>query len=168
MLHIKEGNKGSVVIDNRYGPLIVASFFGEIDLPLGQWYENRHGRVVLGHAREGRLAYSISDATRSTNPNAEMRRFWADLSDRHAELLQDKTLANAVVVSNPLMRGALTAVGWLSPRLAALQFFSNIDAAVAAGTAALAAAGISAPTPLGPYRLPAEADRLVVKVAKRA
>jgi len=167
MVHLRETEKGAVVIDDRHAPLIIASFFGEIDLTLGRWYEARNAQVIVGEFRRGRRVVNISDATRSNNPNAEMRKFWAGLTERHAASLQEKIIFSGVVVTNRLMRGALTAVGWLSPKLSTLQIYPSMQAAITASVAALAEAGTPPDVSCSHYRLPPEAAHLIAMPAAK-
>ncbi|HSU42350.1 MAG TPA: hypothetical protein VLJ38_22365 [Polyangiaceae bacterium] len=154
MVPINEGKKGLVIVDNRYGPLIVSTFVGEVELSQGLWYERTILDVIGREAAGGRRVVSIHDASRVTKTSAEMRRFWADLSARHSATLESRTLANVIVVSSPLMRGVLTAVGWMNPKVAALKLFPTLDTAVAEAQKLLRAAGTPVTIPAGGYRLP--------------
>jgi hypothetical protein len=154
MVEINEGTQGTIVVDDRYAPLIVSTFLGEVDLSQGLWYE----RIVLGvitrEATGGRRVVSVHDASRATRTTAEMRQFWADMSARNAATMESRTLANLVVVTNPLMRGVITAVGWMNPKVASLKIFPTLDAATTDALRLLREAGTPAALPPGGYRLP--------------
>jgi hypothetical protein len=154
MPDLRQNSKGAVVIDDRYAPLIVASFMGETDLELGRWFVEANRKLLLQHAASGRRMLSICDATLATKPTPEMRRFWADFSNASTQTMKDATLATFIVVNSPLLRGAITAIGWLSPALRDLESFSTIDEAVRDGAARLARAGTPIPQLSGAYQLP--------------
>ena len=154
MVPINEGEKGTVILDNRYVPLIVSTFVGEVELSQGLWYERMILELIGREGAAGRRVVNIHDASRVTKTSAEMRRFWADLSARHAATLESRTLANVIVVSNALMRGVLTAVGWMNPRVAALKLFPTLETAIAASQKLLQAAGTPVTIPMGGYQLP--------------
>lgn len=154
MVAINEGKKGVVIVDNRYAPLIVSTFSGEVELDQGLWYERVSLELIGREATAGRRVVSIHDASRVTRTSAEMRRFWADMSARNSATLESRTLASVVVVSNALMRGVLTAVGWMNPKVAALKLFPTLDAAVADAQKLLQAAGTPVTIPPGGYQLP--------------
>jgi hypothetical protein len=162
MVRIKTNGSAAVVLDDRYAPVLVSSFFGETDLALAQWYETEQCELVVSQYRLGRRTVNISDATYAGVPNAQMRSFWAAMAERQSEALNDMTLLNCVVVTNAWARGALTAVGWLSPRVSALKVHPSIDAAMDAGLHTLASQQLAAPVYARPYRLPQEAMDLAI------
>jgi hypothetical protein len=157
---MKETDRGAIVIDSRYAPLFITSFFGDIQVPLVEWYAEHHSALITEQNRLGRRTVGISDATHAGIPNAQVRNCWASLAERHFRVLEEMMVMNGVVVTNAWARGALTAIGWLSPRLASLSFFPSAETALAAGVSALVAAGIPAPRYAPPYRLPSEAMSL--------
>jgi hypothetical protein len=154
MPDIRQNARGAVVIDDRYAPLIVATFMGETDLELGRWFVAANKKILLQHAAAGRRLVSICDATLATKPTPEMRRFWADFSNSTTQTMKDATLATFLVVNSPLLRGAITAIGWLSPALRDLESFSTIDDAVREGASRLARASTPIPPLTGPYQMP--------------
>ncbi len=156
MVEAKEGPTGAVVIDDRYAPLVVSSFVGDVDLPLGTWYEQVTQKIILNQFLEGRRVVNVHDASRSTRTSPEMRKFWADMSARNAATMESRTLGNLIVVSNPLIRGVLTAVGWLNPQVAKLKVFSSLEAAVSEAVEMLDGAGTPVALPPGGYQLPTE------------
>jgi hypothetical protein len=154
MPEIRQSAKGAVVVDDRYSPLIVTTFLGETDLTLGKWFEEVHRRLILSQGVQGRRVLSIIDATRSIRPTPDMRRFWAEMSERTTPSMKEATLATFLVVDNALLRGAITAISWMSPSLRDLESFANIEAAMNEAFQRLARAG----TPVA--KLPAELARL--------
>lgn len=154
MIEVNEGPKGAVIIDDRYAPLLVSTFIGEVELEQGRWYERTVLEVIARSATEGRRVASVHDASQVTRTTAEMRQFWADMSSRNQTTLESRTLANLIVVTNALMRGVLTAVGWMNPKVASLKLFPTLDAAVSEALKLLRDAGTPVTLPAGGYRTP--------------
>jgi len=145
---------GSVVIDDRFAPLLVSTFVGEVDLPLGQWYEETSYRLILREAARGRRVVNIHDASRSTKASPEMRKFWADMKKRTPPGVDTAVLANVIVITSAVMRGVITAVGWMNPEVAALKTFPSLDAALTDALRTLAQAGTPVSLPAGGYQVP--------------
>lgn len=160
MVEVKEGTTGAVVIDDRYAPLVVSSFIGDVDLSLGTWYEQITQRLISSQFSQGRRVVNIHDASLATRTSAEMRKFWAEMSARNEATMQTKTLANLIVVTNPILRGVITAVSWLNPKVAKLQVFSSLDAAVKTALGLLESAGTPVALPHGGYQLHAQVSQL--------
>jgi hypothetical protein len=154
MPEVRQSARGAIVIDDRYAPLIITTFLGETDLVLGKWFEEAHKKIILNHGVQGRRVLSIADATLAVKPTPDMRRFWAELSDRTTPTMKEATLATFLVVSNPLIRGAITAISWMSPSLRDLESFATIDLAIREAFQRLARAGTPIVSLAEPYQLP--------------
>lgn len=154
MVEVNEGPKGTVIIDDRYVPLLVSTFIGEVELAQGRWYERIVLEVIARSVSEGRRVANVHDAGQVTRTTAEMRQFWAEMSSRNGAMLESRTLANLVVVTSSLMRGVLTAVGWINPKVASLKLFPSLEAAVAEALKLLRHAGTPVTLPPGGYRTP--------------
>lgn len=154
MGEVRRNARGAVVLDDRYAPLVITTFLGETDLELGQWFTEANKKIFVSQAALGRRVVSISDATYARKPSPEMRRFWAETSNNAGDSMKQASLATFIVVNSALLRGAITAIGWLSPALRDLESFANIDDAVREGLARLIKAGLPVPKLNGPYELP--------------
>ncbi len=154
MVEVNEGPKGAVIVDDRYLPLLVSTYVGEVEIQQGRWYERVVLEVIGRAASEGRRVASVHDTSRVTRTTAEMRQFWAEMSSRNAPTLESRTLANLMVVTSALMRGVLTAVGWMNPKVASLKLFPSLDAAVTEALRLLRDAGTPVTLPAGGYRTP--------------
>ena len=63
-------------------------------------------------------------------PDATMRRRMKEFEDGRRPVIRDKNIGSAIVLSNSLVRGAYTALRWISPQPAPNKAFSNVrDAA---------------------------------------
>ena len=154
MPEVRQTARGAIVIDDRHAPLVITTFMGETDLSLGKWFEEMHTKIILNHGAKGRRVLSIADATLAVKPTPDMRRFWAELSDRATPTMKEATLATFLVVNSALLRGAITAISWMSPSLRDLESFATIDEAIREGSVRLARAMTPIPQLSVPYRLP--------------
>src|SRR5690606_23599055 len=154
MAEVRRNARGAVILDDRYAPLIITTFLGDANLELGQWFMEANRRVLVSQAALGRRVISIVDATHARKPTPEMRKFWADMSNGDGDSVRNASLANFIVVNNSLIRGAITAIAWLSPTLRALESFATMEEALDQALLRLSKAGIAAPKLRTPYALP--------------
>jgi hypothetical protein len=151
---ISEGHLGTVVVDDRYAPLIVTTFIGQVELDQGMWFERTIRKLIHEQYALGSRIVNIHDATRSSRTTPEMRKFWAEMSSRNEQLLEAKTLSNPIVVGSAMLRGVITAVGWLNPRVAKLEVFPTLTEAIAASVELLKRSGSTIQLSLAGYELP--------------
>lgn len=63
-------------------------------------------------------------------PGATLRKRMKDFEDGRRPIIREKNIGSAIVLSNALVRGAFTALRWISPQPAPNKAFSNVrDAA---------------------------------------
>ena len=63
-------------------------------------------------------------------PDATLRKKMKDFEDGRRPIIREKNIGSAIVLSNALVRGAYTALRWISPQPAPNKAFSNVrDAA---------------------------------------
>lgn len=164
MPRMKEGATGAVVIDDRYAPLVVSTFIGVVELPEGQWFEQECVRLLQREHARGHRIINIHDTTHIRRTPPEMRKFWAEMSTRNEAMWARSVIETPLVISNALMRGVLTAVGWLNPKVANLPTHATIDQAIGSAVIKLRAAGMKVEVPLENYVLPAESVHLLARV----
>ncbi len=130
-----------IIVESKFYPYVLMSYRGE-----------HHGeaelRIMLERTRViGQNA--LRAGTRhvyvtlgSTTMTAADRKLMASLMvDFPAELLA-LILGMYVIVENPIVRGALTALRWISPKLVMIEPVSSIQAAMDAAEATLGKHGI--------------------------
>lgn len=159
MARVFQGKGGLLVVDDQYGPVIISTFIGHTDVDGAGWHERVHLELIRKHSQGQKRVVSISDATQARRPSAEARKFWAESAKRTSEASEEMVLATLVVINNPVIRGAITAIGWMSEAVRAVEPFSTLNAAIAEARARLAGAGFVAPDIPDPYVLPLEVSR---------
>ncbi|HEX2736413.1 MAG TPA: hypothetical protein VHM70_32645 [Polyangiaceae bacterium] len=86
---------------------------------------------------------AISDVRASTNaPDAKTRKCIADHSNAFAELAKEWSVGSVIVVQSELIRGALTAIEWLTRPASPRYYCCDMSSAVDRATALLEQAGI--------------------------
>ena len=77
-----------------------------------------------------RHALIVDTTTIEKVPDAALRRKMKEFEDGRRPVIRDKNIGSAIVLSNALVRGAYTALRWISPQPAPNKAFSNVrDAA---------------------------------------
>lgn len=72
----------------------------------------------------------IVDTTRITRvPQATMRRQLKDFEDSNRPIIRKKNIGSAIIIQSALVRGAYTALRWMSPQPAPNKAFSSMEAA---------------------------------------
>ena len=77
-----------------------------------------------------RHALVVDTSTIEKIPDATLRRRMKDFEDGRRPIIREKNIGSAIVLANSLVRGAYTALRWISPQPAPNKAFSNVrDAA---------------------------------------
>lgn len=159
----KEFRAGGVVIDDRYLPAIVTTFFGEVSLEAATWHGEQHRALVEAQARRGARIITITDSSHTKPPPAEVRKYWADYTKGLPPPIKEATLAAFVVITNPIIRGVMTALSWLNPELRTVELYDTVEVALRVANERLTAARQSAPPSVNRYYLPPEARAALAK-----
>jgi hypothetical protein len=81
-------------------------------------------------AAPARHALVVDTTTLESVPGATLRRRMKDFEDSRRPIIREKNIGSAIVLSNSLVRGAFTALRWISPQPAPNKAFANVrDAA---------------------------------------
>ena len=77
-------------------------------------------------AEPTRHALIVDTTTIEKIPDATLRRKMKEFEDSRRPIIRDKNIGSAIVLSNALVRGAYTALRWISPQPAPNKAFSNV------------------------------------------
>jgi hypothetical protein len=111
-----ESTKGAVALDDRAFPVLFVTWAGWADdktvRAFFTWNEAQLTRVV-----SERVAYAmINDAIDAERPDAPTRALLAELTTKlqkeHARS-EPYNASSVLVIESPVVRGAITAIGWL-------------------------------------------------------
>jgi hypothetical protein len=160
------GDGSIVFLEDRFFPLVIATWVGPASESTAQaffeWHHKQHARG----AAEGRRFYSISDATLSGRPSPEVRRLFAeDVKMRSEEAEKagktpEELELSSVVITNRLLRGALTAIGWVAPSMKNLHSAATVQESLTHMLERMAEDGVARPEglELDGYESPAFGD----------
>ena len=77
-----------------------------------------------------RHALIVDTTTLESIPDATLRRRMKEFEDGKRPIIRERNIGSAIVLSNSVVRGAFTALRWISPQPAPNKAFANVgDAA---------------------------------------
>lgn len=147
-------SRGEVIFDDQHWPFLFVTWRGTADVATVDAYFDAQQEATERARAEGTRLVVVSDALEAENPPAVVRRRIAERSD--AMRYEDAHAASFVVLANPLVRGALTAIRWWSSSSLSVQYVATCEEAIERGLARLGELGIAPPgsSPAGRYRRP--------------
>ena len=154
---IREGSC-TIVLDTQYWPVIITTWFGEAnEAAITRFFVENDARVFARAQRERTPVVLISDAAHAERPSAKVRKVLADKTSSQSKDVEDLTLGSIIVVENALIRGAVTAMSWILPRMKDMIVVGDIATAIDRALELLDDRRIVRPPMLSParYRRPA-------------
>lgn len=149
--------ESSVTIDDALWPILIATWFGRPTEGLVDQYFQNHD-VFLQRARdEGTRIVLITDTFATERPSPMARKRIIDRTEAQAKDVRYLTVESYIVIENPVIRGVVTALAWVYPKMAESKNVGSLAIALEGSIEALRTAGIAAPKHLVPsaYRRPA-------------
>lgn len=108
-------------------PLVIVSMPPQIEVVDIDYLQQSYEHVFAAPTRH---ALIVDTTTIEKIPDATLRRRMKEFEDGRRPIIRDKNIGSAIVLSNSLVRGAYTALRWISPQPAPNKAFSNVrDAA---------------------------------------
>jgi hypothetical protein len=148
-LSVWRDGKNSVVIDHRHAPVYITTWFGMGTEKIFRKFFQANRDVVESNVAAQRAFVVISDASDAERPPPAVR-------SRITEISQDSPdgkpfmVGNYVVLESALVRGAFTAMQWLSRKKWPSVVVASPHDAIDRALADLARAGVSPPEGLSP------------------
>ncbi len=93
-------------------PLVVLRFEGSPSDEEFSRYLDQVAREVFALDRPHGM---VVDAARLTSMSAKQRRMQAEWMEKHDATVRRNSVGNALVITSPIIRGALTAILWIRP-----------------------------------------------------
>jgi hypothetical protein len=144
--------EGGVVGDARHFPVLIATWFGEPTERLVRRYFAWSDEVA-SEAYERRERYVIiADNTKARRPQPQTRALIATLIDAGPAAKTDRIVESFAVFDSALVRGAVTAMQWLSKKDWNLTTTATVQQAITAALAVLAKHGLRRPPGLSAER----------------
>lgn len=138
-----------ITLDTSTWPLVVVTFHREPtddDIhAMFAAYEGCYARAEPFHV--------VNDGLRiATAPNAAQRRLIADKAREHGPMSRQWVVGSATVVENPVMRGVVTALNWLTAPAYAHTICATLPEAIQVAVRALGERGIQLSAQLHRYQ----------------
>jgi len=116
-----------IEFDVSMWPLILISMPATIQVDDIVYLQRSYEAVF---AAPNRHALIVDTTSIESIPDATLRRRMKEFEDSRRVIIREKNIGSAVVLSNALVRGAYTALRWISPQPAPNKGFANLrDAA---------------------------------------
>lgn len=155
----REFEDGSVVyFAEEHAPLIVNGFIGRPTLESARFVQDTSEKIFVEYGERYGACYNVVDGRRAERPDALVRRFWAESAQKPSAGATKYLRGTLVVIDNAILRGVLTAVGWVSPQAREFEVMATIDEAIDEARKRLEAAGCSLP-PRVPFIEPDDPHR---------
>ena len=153
---IRDGASG-VVLDTRYWPVVFATWVGEPTQPAVVRYFDASDDLFVRARKERTRFVLVTDAALAGRPSPKVRKLIADETNAQPSDALELTLGSIIVVENALIRGVVTALTWILPRLRDSQTVGSIEHAIDVALRTLDDARIPHPPGLAAasYRRPA-------------
>ncbi|MCA9608531.1 MAG: hypothetical protein KC619_23160 [Myxococcales bacterium] len=152
------GTSGEVFVE-LWGPLLFVTWFGDQDVPLVDRFFDEFERLVIEARAASELLILVTDALDAKAPGAVVRRRIMERTNGMPPYYREVQVANYVVLANAMVRGALTAMSWLSRGPWDTEYVATPADAIQRAREVLRARGYGTPDELDPasYRRPSRA-----------
>jgi hypothetical protein len=109
------GKEGEILWDDRHAPIYLANSYGRWDeAQVEGWYKQRN--EVFDHSiAQGLKVFLISDISELAAPEATMRKRLGEFGQKYDTPYKGNWIGQVFIMTNPLLRGIVTAVNWLNP-----------------------------------------------------
>jgi hypothetical protein len=139
-----------VVVDLRFMPIVISTWFGTPTIELATSFAEWFSPFMAEQAQLGTRLVFVSDASLAGRPGGDVRKRFAALDS------PDFVLDSLVVVTNPAVRGAATAIRWAAGERMKMNFAADLPSALIRALGLLARHAIEIPRALRAdrYELP--------------
>lgn len=129
-----------VAVTDRHLPLLLTTFRGELTLEAVQRHSGHVTELIQQQLdRRAPIVYVV-DARGLSMPSAMIRRYWAEQVNKSSSTLA-ALLGTFIVIDNTFLRGALTAIAWMTDSAKSLEYAPSLEEAVERANARLLAHG---------------------------
>jgi len=116
-----------IEFDVSMWPLVRVTMPAVVEIADVAYLQQSYEHVFAAPTRHALL---VDTTTIEKTPDATLRKKMKAFEDGRRAIIRDKNIGSAIVLSNALVRGAYTALRWISPQPAPNKAFSNVrDAA---------------------------------------
>jgi hypothetical protein len=144
-----------VVLDTTHWPIVFATWFGEPTEPLVAKYFKQHDKTLQRARSTEQPFILVTDTFATKQPSAKARKLIADLTAAQPTDATKFTYASYIVIESALIRGVVTALRWILPRMADSESVDSVGKAIERSLALLDSKGVARPPHIMKYKRPA-------------
>ncbi len=146
----------SVIVDDALWPIMIATWFGRPTEALVDRFFEFHAQLLDRARVEGTRIVMITDTFATERPSPMARKRIVDRTEAQAADVRQLTVDSFIVIENPVIRGVVTALAWVYPKMAESKNVGSLAIALEGSVESLRRAGIATPKHLVPsaYRRP--------------
>ncbi len=116
-----------IEFDVSMWPLVLVSIPARLEIDDIVYLQESYEHVFAAPTRH---ALVVDTTPLESIPDATLRRRMKEFEDGRRPIIRERNIGSAIVLSNSLVRGAYTALRWISPQPAPNKAFANVrDAA---------------------------------------
>jgi len=116
-----------IEFDVSMWPLVLVTMPAVVEIADVAYLQQSYEHVFAAQTRHALL---VDTTPIEKTPDATLRKKMKAFEDGRRAIIRDRNIGSAIVLSNALVRGAYTALRWISPQPAPNKAFSNVrDAA---------------------------------------
>ncbi len=116
-----------IEFDVSMWPLVLVSMPPKLQVDDVEYLQQSYEHVFAVPTRH---ALIVDTSTLESIPDATLRRRMKEFEDGRRPIIRERNIGSAIVLSNSMVRGAFTALRWISPQPAPNKSFANVrDAA---------------------------------------
>jgi hypothetical protein len=130
-----------ITVNTDHYPFVLSSYRGESfpEAMLAEMFEQT-GKIAQKAIADG--SHHVAVTLGGANMNAAQRKIVADLLVDFPAAYMERVVGSFVIVPSALVRGAMTALRWIAPKLVMVESVATIEEALRKGTARLRERGI--------------------------
>lgn len=123
------GRSTIATVTDRHLPVLLSTFRGELELNAVRQHDEQVAVIIAKALEQRRPVVYVVDARGVAMPSAMVRRYWATQINASRAVL-DSMLGTFIVLDNAIVRGALTAIVWMTDAGKRLSYVPTFEVAL--------------------------------------
>jgi hypothetical protein len=116
-------------VTDRHLPVLLSTFRGELELNAVRHHDEQVSAIIAKSLEQRRPVVYVVDARGIAMPSAMVRRYWATQINESRAVL-DSMLGTFIILDNAIVRGALTAIVWMTDAAKRLSYVPTFEVAL--------------------------------------
>lgn len=127
-------------VTDRHLPILLSTFRGSLELEAVRQHDKQVEAIIERNIKQNKPIVYVVDARGVSMPSAMVRRHWAD-SINESRARMDAMLGTFIILDSAIVRGALTAIVWMTDAAKRLSYVPSFEVALEMANATLVANG---------------------------